>query len=148
MSEGAWYLAFVTHLELLATRHHSLEAHADTLDNCQQHGATDSTVANLLGTSSYGQRTSCEETSDDGVPGVLLLADALNCAIECAEETTPHTEVTTKYGRAHLDCCDGTNPSLAVGAVSEALDTVPYCAADSLQNVMLVCAQVLRPDGR
>lgn len=44
---------------------------------------------------------------------------------------TQNVQVASQYGRTHLDGCEGTYPSLAVGAVSEALDAVPYRATDS-----------------
>jgi len=121
-----------TYLELLRARHHSLEAHAYTLDDCEQHRTAYRAISDLLRATADGERPSREEARDDGVPRILLLADALNRAVESAEKATPHPEVPAENWRAHLDRCDGAYPSLAVGAVPEALNTVPYCAADSL----------------
>jgi hypothetical protein len=65
---------------------------------------------------------------------ILLLPDTLDRAIERREQTTPDTKVTTENGRSSLDGCDSTYPSLAVGAVSETLYTVPNRTTDSLSH--------------
>lgn len=95
------------HLELCVLGHHPLETDADTFDDGEQDGAADGTVADGLGTSTHGERTTGEETGDDGVPRVLLFADAFHGAVECAEHAAPDTEVASEDGRAGLDCCDG-----------------------------------------
>lgn len=68
----------------------------------------------------------------DGVVGILLLSDALDGAVKCREETTPDTEVAAQDRRSHLDGGDGTDSTLAVGRVSEALDAVPDGTTDGL----------------
>ena len=62
------------HLELCVLGHHPLETDADALDDGEQDGAADGTVADGLGSSTDGERTTGEETGNDGVPGVFLLA--------------------------------------------------------------------------
>lgn len=119
-------------LELGRTSHHLAEADTDTLDDGQQDGTADGTVTSSLVATTDGQRAAGEETGNDGVPGVLLLADALDGAVKRREETTPDTEVAAENGRSHLDRCDGADASLAVGGVAESLDTVPDGAADGL----------------
>ena len=95
------------HLQLGVLGHHPLETDSDTLDDGEQDCAADGAVADGFGTSTNGERTTSEETGDDGVPGILLFANALDGAVECAEHAAPDTEVATEYGRACLDCCDG-----------------------------------------
>jgi hypothetical protein len=68
----------------------------------------------------------------DGVVRIFLLSDALDGAVKCREETTPDTEVAAQDGRSHLDGGDGTDSTLAVGRVSEALDAVPDGSTDGL----------------
>lgn len=68
----------------------------------------------------------------DGVVGILLLSDALDGAVKGREETTPDTEVSAQDGRSHLDGGNGTDSTLAVGRVSEALDAVPDGTTDGL----------------
>jgi hypothetical protein len=95
------------HLQLGVLGHHPLETDSDTLDDGQQDGAADGAVADGFGASTHGERATGEETGDDGVPGILLFANALDGAVECAEHAAPDAEVATEYGRAGLDCCDG-----------------------------------------
>jgi hypothetical protein len=143
-----------THLQLGAAGQHLVEPDTDTLNNSQQHSATDGTVPRGLVSSSYGQSSSCEETSDDGVVRVLLPPDALDGAVERREEPTPDSEVAAEYGRSRLDRCDGAYPTLAHGAVAEALDTVPYRSSDRLgreedvslpsANDLVVAAEIRR----
>lgn len=82
-----------SYLQLGAAGQHSLESNTDTLDDSQEDGTTDGTVSRSLVTATDGQGATREEAGDDGVVGVLLLADALDGAVECREETTPDTEV-------------------------------------------------------
>ena len=95
------------HLQLGVLGHHPLETDSDTLDDGEQDCAADGAVADGFGTSTNGERTTSEETGDDGVPGMLLFANALDGAVECAEHAAPDAEVATEYGRACLECCDG-----------------------------------------
>jgi hypothetical protein len=95
------------HLELCVLGHHPLETNTDTLDDGEQDGAADGTVADGFGSSTDGERTTSEETSDNRVPGILLLSDAFHSAVECAEHAAPNTEVASEDRRAGLDCCDG-----------------------------------------
>ncbi|CAF3465695.1 unnamed protein product [Fusarium graminearum] len=74
---------------------HFGETDTDTLDDGEKNGTTDGTVPCSLVTTSNGERTAGEEAGNDGVVRVLLLAHALNGAVECREKTTPNTEVTT-----------------------------------------------------
>lgn len=60
------------------------------------------------------------------------MSQALDGAVEGAEEAAPDAEVAAEDGGAHLDRREGAYPPLAVGAVAEALDAVPYRAADGL----------------
>lgn len=60
-----------------------LESDTDTLNDCQKDGAADGTVPDSLCTTTNGESTSGEETGDDGVPRIFLLADALDSAVEC-----------------------------------------------------------------
>lgn len=48
--------------------------------------------------------------------------------------TYPDTEVTTEDGRARLDGSESTYPALTVGAVAEALDTVPDSTTNGLDR--------------
>lgn len=120
------------HLELGGAGEHLAEADTDTFDDGEQDGAADGAVAGSLVATSDGERATGEEAGDDGVVGILLLADALDGAVKGGEETTPDAEVAAEHGSAHLDGCDGADAALAVGGVSEALDAVPDGAADSL----------------
>jgi hypothetical protein len=95
------------HLELGVLGHHPLETDSDALDDGQQDCAADGAVADGFGPSAHGERAAGEEAGDDRVPGVLLLADALDGAVECAEHAAPDAKVAAEYGRAGLDCCDG-----------------------------------------
>lgn len=70
----------------------------------------------------------------DGVVRIFLLSDALDGAVKCREETTPDTEVAAEDRRSHLDGGNGTDSTLAVGRVSEALDAVPDGSTDGLQS--------------
>lgn len=120
-----------------------LESDTDALNDGQKDGAADGTVSNSLCTTTNGESTSGKETGNDGVPRILLLADALDSAVECREHAAPDTEVTTENRSACLDCgksCKARSvfaaccrlvyrtsyPSLAVRTVSETFDTVPY----------------------
>lgn len=119
-------------LKLGRPGHHLAEADTDTLDDGQQDSATDGAVAGSLVTTTDGQRATGEEAGNDGVPGVLLLADALDGAVKRREETAPDTKVAAQHGCSHLDRCDGADASLAVGRVAESLDTMPDGTTDGL----------------
>jgi len=147
------------HLQLGVLGHHPLEPDSDTLDDGQQDGAADGAVADGFGSSAHGERTTGEETGNNGVPWVLLFANALDGAVECAEHATPDAEVATEYGRACLDCRDGwrgrecqyvireitksrvdvrwwhtSYSALAVRAVPVSFNTVPYCSTNCLSQ--------------
>ena len=62
------------HVESGVLGHHALETDTDALDDGEQDGATDGTVAHGLVTTTDGKSTTGEETGNDGVPGVFLLA--------------------------------------------------------------------------
>lgn len=61
-------------LESRILSHHTLETNTNTFNNSQQDGASDSAVADGFRPATDGERTAREETRDDGVPGVFLLA--------------------------------------------------------------------------
>ena len=120
------------HLELGAARQHLGEGDADALDDGEEDGAANGVVARGLEAASKRERAAGEEAGNDGVVGVLLLADALYGAVECREQAAPDAKVAAQHGRAHLDGRDGADAPLAVGRVAEAFDTVPDGAADGL----------------
>lgn len=122
-----WWLWY---LQLGAACQHLLECNAHALDDSQQDGTANGTIPRSLITSSYGQTTTGEEAGDDGIVWVLLLPDAFHGAVKRAEQATPNAEVSTEDRCSHLNSCDSTDPTLAVGAVAEAFDTMPYCATD------------------
>lgn len=70
------------HLKLRRSGQHLGETDTDTLDYGEQNGAANGTVARSLVTTSDGESTTSEETGNDGVVGVLLLADALYGAVK------------------------------------------------------------------
>lgn len=62
------------HVESGVFCHHALETDTDTFDDGEQNGATDGTVAHGLVTTTDSESTTGEETGNDGVPRVFLLA--------------------------------------------------------------------------
>ena len=120
---------YATHLQFRTARHHLLEPDADALDNGKQHGAPDGSVPRRLEAAPYRERPSGQEPGPDRVPRVLLVPQALDRAVEGAEEAAPDAEVAAQHGGAHLDRREGADPPFAVGAVAEAFYAVPYCAA-------------------
>lgn len=72
-----------------------------------------------------------------GIVRILLLPESLDRTVECREQTTPNTEVTTENRCSCLDGCDCAYPSLSVGAVPETLDTVPDRATNSLKSISI-----------
>jgi hypothetical protein len=94
-------------LQLCGARKHLLEPDTNTLDDGEQDGAADGTVPRRLVSASNRQRAACEKPSDNRVVRIFLFPDALDCAVECAEQTTPDAEVASQYRGAHLDRCDG-----------------------------------------
>lgn len=123
-----------THFELCATRQHLLEANADALNHREEHGAADGAVPRRAKTTPYCQRPTSQKPRCNGVEGIFLPPYALDCAVKCAEETTPDAEIAAQYRGAHLDCRDGADAPLAVGAIAEALDAVPNRAAYRLRG--------------
>ena len=121
-------------LQLGRAGEHLGETDADTFDDGEQNGTTNGTVSRRLVASSNRKGTTGEETSDDGIPRILLLSHALDGAIESREETTPDTEVAAEDRRSHLHGGNGTDSSLAIGRISKSLDTVPDGATDGLQR--------------
>jgi hypothetical protein len=69
-------------LEFCVVGHHSLESDTDTFDDGQEDGTHNSGVAGSLDTSSDSQRTTGEETGDNGIVRIFLLADALDGTVE------------------------------------------------------------------
>lgn len=65
--------------------HHAVERDTDTFDDGEQYRARDGAVAHGFVTASYGEGSTGEETSDDGVPRVFLLPYALDCTVVCVE---------------------------------------------------------------
>jgi hypothetical protein len=63
---------------------------------------------------------------------ILLFPDALDGAVERAEETTPDTEIAAQHRSTHLDRGDGAQSPLAIWAVPETLDAVPDGTTDGL----------------
>lgn len=122
----------VTNIQLGAPCHHLLEGNADALDDGQQHRAANGAVARRLVAAADGQRAAREEARNDGVVGVLLPAHALDRAVKCREQATPHAKVAAQHGRTHLDGRQRADAALAVGGVAEALDAVPDGTADGL----------------
>lgn len=60
-----------------------------------------------------------------------------------ALEASAHTsEIAAQNRCAHLDGCNGAYPSLAVRAVSESLDAVPYRTANGLASFVSVTSQI------
>lgn len=81
------------HLQLRAIGHHPLEPNPDTLNHSQQNRTANRTVPYCSRTSSNSERTSREESGDDGVPGVFLFADTFDGAVEGGEHAAPDAEV-------------------------------------------------------
>lgn len=131
--ERIWRRA--TYFKLGAARHHLGKGNTDTFDNGQQNGTANGTVPGGLVPTSNGQRATSEETRNDGIVWILLLADALDGTVKRREQATPYTKVAAEHRRPHLDGCDGAYSSLAVGRVSVTLDAVPYRTANSLQDM-------------
>src|SRR3569833_928147 len=127
---AVWEREIITHLLLRAPGEHLLECDVDVFDDGQQHGAGDSAVPGRLEASAHSQRPTREEAGDHAVPGVLLLADALDRAVECREQAAPDAEVAAEDGRPHLDGGYCADPPLAVRGVSEALDAMPDASAN------------------
>ena len=73
------------YLKLCVISHHSLETDSNTLDDTKKDGAHDCGVASSLKTSTDSERTASAETSEDSIPCILLLPDALNGAITAKE---------------------------------------------------------------
>lgn len=122
------------HLELGGARQHLGEADTDTLNDGEQDSAADGAVTGSLVAASDGEGAAGEETGNNGIVRVLLLADALDGAVKGREEAAPDAKVAAEDGGAHLDGGDGADASLAVGGVAEALDSVPDGATDSLEG--------------
>lgn len=81
------------YLQLGRSSQHLGEADTDTLNDGEQNSATDGTVSRGLVTTTDGQGATSEETGDNGVVGIFLLADSLDGAVECREETAPDAKV-------------------------------------------------------
>jgi len=79
---------------------HSTECDADTFDDSQEDGATDSIIAHGFGPASDCQRASSEEASDDGIPRIFLFPTKVsistclvvrrNLSSSLAREEPPH----------------------------------------------------------
>lgn len=118
-------------LELGVIGHHALETDTNTLNDTQEDGTHNGGVTGGLDTTTNSQRTTSEETSDNAVPRILSLANTLNSAVECREQATPNTKVSTEHRSASLDGSQSAYPALTVGAITEALDTVPDSTTNS-----------------
>lgn len=84
------------HLELRALRHHALEANSDALNDREQNGTANRTVAYRPRAPADCERAAGEAAGDDWVPGVFFAADALDGAVEGREQTSPYAEVATE----------------------------------------------------
>jgi len=124
------------HVESGVLGHHALETDTHALDDGEQDGATDGTVAHGLVATTDSKSTTSEETGNDGVPRVFLLAvgqlvcrrlsravgesvpNALHRTVKGAEHATPDTEVTTQDGGTRLDGGQSAYPSLSIAVAS------------------------------
>lgn len=88
----------VTHLKPSITRKVLSNTNTNTLNNSEEHRATNGAVPHRLVTTSHGESTTREKAGNDGIVRILLLPDALDGAVEGREETTPHAEVTAEDG--------------------------------------------------
>lgn len=125
------------HLQLGRAGQHLGEADANTLNDGQQDSAANGTIARRLVATTDSERATGEEASDDGVVRILLLTDALDGAVKGREEAAPDAEVAAEDRGAHLDSRDGTDATLTVGRVSEALDSVPDGTSDGLATLLV-----------
>jgi hypothetical protein len=69
-------------LEFCVIGHHALESDTDTFDDSQEDGTHNGGVASGLDTTTDGKGPTGEETGDNGVVRVFLLADALDGTVE------------------------------------------------------------------
>ena len=120
-----------SYLELCVIGHHALEANTNTLDHSKEDGTHDSGVAGGLITTTDSEGTTGEETSDDSIIRIFLLANSLNRTVVDTEKSSPAAEVTTEDGRARLNSRESTYPALTVGTIAETLNTVPDGTTDS-----------------
>lgn len=67
-----------SYLKLCVVGHHSLETDTDTFNDGKENGAHDGGVTGSLDTTTNSKRATSEETCDNGVPRILLLAHTLN----------------------------------------------------------------------
>lgn len=81
-----------SYLQLCVVGHHSLETDTDTLDDGEENGAHDGGVAGSLNTTTNGQRATSEETGDNSVPRILLLAHALDSTVVGRKQTTLYVD--------------------------------------------------------
>lgn len=92
---------------------------------------------------SDGERTTCEETSNDCVQRVLSLSNSLDGTVISGEQTTPNTKITTNDRNTGLDGTDSTWETLTVWRVSETLETVPNATTDDLKMLVLASLTVI-----
>lgn len=102
-----------------------MNANAHTFDDGKEDGAHDGAIPRSLVASSRGKGSSGEESGNDGVVWILLLANAFDGAIKSAEHAAPDSEIASCDWRAGLDRSDHAYPPFAIGGVSVALDAVP-----------------------
>ena len=69
------------YLELCVIGHHALESNTNTLDDSKEDSTHDRGVSGSFNTTTDGEGTTGEETSDDSVPWIFLLAHALDGAV-------------------------------------------------------------------
>ncbi|KAI3479512.1 hypothetical protein L1887_58423 [Cichorium endivia] len=105
--------------------HEALHEHTHALEDTEQNTAHDARPNSGLGTRSDSQAASGHEACDDGVPGILLLTDALDGAVERGEHAAPHAEVASEHGCARLDRRERAWKTLTARAVAGTLDAVP-----------------------
>ena len=146
------------HVESGVLGHHALETDAHALDDGEQNGATNGTVAHGLVATTDGKSTTSEETGNDGVPGVFLLAvgelagrrlrraagetvpNALHRTVKGAKHATPDTKVTTQDGGTRLDGGQSAYPSLSIAVASSlSMLFLVVCSCEgAAQNVRTV----------
>ena len=81
------------YLQLGRASQHLGESNTDALNNREQNSATNSTVSRSLVATTDGQGATREETGDNGIVRILLLADSLDGAVECRKEATPDAKI-------------------------------------------------------
>lgn len=107
------------------------EENADSFDERQKHASNNSASSHSRNSVSRRENATCSSAADYRVPGILLLSEVYQRAVDRREHPAPDGEASGEYRRSLLDCHETAGETFAQTArsVSESLYALENCSS-------------------